>query len=66
MRKILKIKNLNKKIFQVSLNKLLTISDVISLHIHADQNNVNFINKKIKFNEKGCIDCKYFKRRNYT
>lgn len=41
-----KIKNLNKKILQVSLNKLLTISDVISLHIHADQKNVNFINKK--------------------
>ena len=41
-----KIKNLNKKILQVSLKKLLTISDVISLHIHADQKNINFINKK--------------------
>ena len=41
-----KIKNLNKKISQVSLKKLLTISDVISLHIHADKKNVNFINKK--------------------
>ena len=42
-----KIRNLNKKISQVSLKKLLTISDVISLHIHADKKNVNFINKKI-------------------
>ena len=44
--KNIQIQNLNKKISQVSLKKLLTISDVISLHIHADKKNVNFINKK--------------------
>ena len=41
-----KIKNLNKKIFQVSLKALLSNSDIISLHIHADEKNVDFINKK--------------------
>ena len=56
-----KIKNLNKKILQVSLKKLLTISDVISLHIHADQKNVNFINKKkLRLMKKEYTDCKYF------
>ena len=38
----------NKKINHVSnLNELLNKSDIISLHIHADKKNINFINKKI-------------------
>ncbi len=41
-----KIKNFNKKISQVSLKTLLLNSDIISLHIHADEKNVDFINKK--------------------
>ncbi len=41
-----KIKRLNKKASQVSLKKLLNNSDIISLHIHADHNNINFICKK--------------------
>tara|TARA_B100000787_G_scaffold168350_1_gene156944 strand:- start:446 stop:1402 length:957 start_codon:yes stop_codon:yes gene_type:complete len=40
------IKNVNKKIKQVSLKKLLMESDAISLHIHADKINIDFINKK--------------------
>ncbi len=42
-----KIKNLNKKISQVSLKKLISNSDIISLHIHADEKNLNFINRNI-------------------
>ena len=40
-----KIKGSDKK-YQVSLNKLLRDSDIISLHIHADKSNNNFIEKK--------------------
>jgi len=42
-----KIKNLGKKISQVSLKKLISNSDIISLHIHADEKNLNFINRNI-------------------
>ena len=42
-----KIKNLKKKISQVSLKKLISNSDIISLHIHADEKNLNFINSNI-------------------
>ena len=42
-----KIKNLGKKISQVSLKKLISNSDIISLHIHADKKNLNFINRNI-------------------
>jgi len=40
-----KINDKNKK-YQVNLDALLRNSDIISLHIHADQENINFINKK--------------------
>ncbi len=45
-KKKLNMKNFNKKVSQVSLKKLFTNSDVITLHIHADKQNLNFINKK--------------------
>ena len=38
-----KINDSNKK-YQSSLQKLLKNSDIISLHIHADKKNINFIN----------------------
>ncbi len=41
----IKIKK-NDKIKQVSLNFLLRNSDVISIHIHADEKNKEFIDKK--------------------
>tara|TARA_Y100000992_G_scaffold301367_1_gene272096 strand:- start:455 stop:1408 length:954 start_codon:yes stop_codon:yes gene_type:complete len=41
-----RIKSLNKKVMQVPLKKTLINSDIITLHIHADKNNLNFINKK--------------------
>ena len=42
-----KIKNLKKKISKISLKKLISNSDIISLHIHADEKNLNFINSNI-------------------
>jgi D-3-phosphoglycerate dehydrogenase len=40
-----KINDHNKK-YQTGLNELLKKSDIISLHIHADKENINFINNK--------------------
>lgn len=45
-----------KKKFQVNLNTLLKNSDVIVLHIHADDENLNFINsEKLKKMKKNVI-----------
>ncbi len=50
-----KIKD-NNKIYQSSLNKLLKKSDVISLHIHADKKNINFLDsKKLKLLKKNVV-----------
>ena len=38
-----RLKSVNKR-YQTTLNKLLKNSDAIALHIHADKENVNFIN----------------------
>lgn len=40
-----KIRDYNKK-YQTGLNELLRKSDIIALHIHADKENINFIDKK--------------------
>ncbi len=40
-----KLRDKNKN-YQSSLNKLLINSDIIALHIHADQENINFVNAK--------------------
>ncbi len=50
------IKKGTKKKFQVNLNTLLKNSDVIVLHIHADDENLNFINsEKLKKMKKNVI-----------
>ena len=50
------IKKGTKKKFQVNLNTLLKNSDVIVLHIHADVENLNFINsEKLKKMKKNVI-----------
>ena len=49
------IKDSNKK-YQSTLQKLLKNSDIISLHIHADKKNINFINSdKLKLVKKNVL-----------
>ena len=50
-----KINDYNKK-YQTGLNELLKKSDIIVLHIHADRENINFIdNKKLKMVKKNLV-----------
>lgn len=50
-----KIRDYNKK-YQTGLNELLRKSDIIALHIHADKENINFIdNKKLRIAKKNLI-----------
>jgi len=50
-----KISN-NKKVTKVGLNYLLSNSDIISIHIHADKENINFIDKnKLKKMKKNVL-----------
>ena len=50
-----KISDHNKK-YQTGLNELLKKSDIIALHIHADKENINFIdNKKLRIVKKNLI-----------
>lgn len=50
-----KIKDYNKK-YQTRLNEVLKRSDIIALHIHADKENINFIDsKKLKMVKKNLI-----------
>jgi len=50
-----KLRDKNKN-YQSSLNKLLINSDIIALHIHADQENINFVDfKKLNKMKKNVI-----------